>query len=187
MPGRPHVLGVDDGPFDKWRQSDVPIVGVVMEGGDLVEGVAMTRFAIDGPDVAAFLAGWIDSLRFRPSLRAVVLGGITIAGLAIVDLEDLSRRTGLPVLSVTRKQPSNTELERALCTAGLDDRLELLARTPAATRVNDHLWVTCAGVGPDEAARLLTTCRRKGELPEPLRLAHLIATAIEAGESRGRA
>jgi endonuclease V-like protein UPF0215 family len=181
------VLGIDDGPFDKWRQSDVPIVGVVMEGADLVEGVALTRFAIDGPDVAAFLAGWIASLRFRPSLRAVVLGGITIAGLAIVDLDDLARRTGLPALSVTRKQPSNAELERALHTAGLDDRIELLARTPTAARVNDHLWVTCAGATPDDATRLLTACRRKGALPEPLRLAHLIATAVEVGESRGRA
>ena len=34
---RPHVLGIDDGPFDKSTDTTVPIVGVMMEGADLVE------------------------------------------------------------------------------------------------------------------------------------------------------
>ena len=58
MPGRyrPHVLGVDDGPFEKGVSQTVPLVGVTMEGSDLVETVAITEFPIDGEDVTGFLA-----------------------------------------------------------------------------------------------------------------------------------
>ena len=41
FPTRPHVLGVDDGPFEKFSPgAEAPLVGVMMEGADLVEAVA---------------------------------------------------------------------------------------------------------------------------------------------------
>ncbi|WP_243664732.1 DUF99 family protein, partial [Rhodothermus marinus] len=73
----------------------MPIVGVMMEGATLVEGVAITRFPIDGEGATDFLAEWIQSLRWRPSLQAVVLGGITMAGLAVVDLVALVGAAGV--------------------------------------------------------------------------------------------
>ncbi len=74
LPSRPHLLGIDDGPFEKRSSRDTPIVGVLMEGRDVVEAVATTAFPIDGDGVTDFLAAWIEGLRFRPSLQGVVLG-----------------------------------------------------------------------------------------------------------------
>ena len=125
--GRPHILGIDDGPFEKGSSQEVSLVAVVMEGRDLVEGVAVTRFPIDGDGVTAFLAGWISGLRFRPSLQGVVLGGITIAGLAVVDIQALSEAIGLPVLVVNRRDPSKHRLNGALEAAGLTDRREIVS------------------------------------------------------------
>lgn len=34
---RPHVLGVDDGPFAKDQKRDVPVVAVLMEANDGVD------------------------------------------------------------------------------------------------------------------------------------------------------
>ncbi len=183
---RPHLLGIDDGPFDKDADAATPIVGVVMEGADLVEGVAVTRFPIDGDGVTDFLARWTTGLRFRPGLQGIVLGGITIAGLAVVDVQRLSEETGLPVLVMNRKDPRNHRLAGALESAGLADRLEVVNRTPASTAVSDGLYLACAGASHEQAARLVEATRRKGEMPEPLRLAHLIASALVRGESRGR-
>jgi endonuclease V-like protein UPF0215 family len=183
---RPHLLGIDDGPFDKDADAVTPIVGVVMEGSDLVEGVAMTHFPIDGAAVTDFLAEWIGGLRFLPGLQGIVLGGITIAGLAVVDVERLSEALGLPVLVVNRKDPSNHRLAGALTSAGLGDRLEVVDRTPPSLSVSDGLFLACAGASPEAAARLVEASRRKGEMPEPLRLAHLMASAAVRGESRGR-
>ena len=183
---RPHLIGIDDGPFDKDADPVTPIVGVVMEGSDLVEGVAVTSFPIDGADVTDFLAVWIQGLRFRPGLQGIVLGGITIAGLAVVDVERLSQRMELPVMVVNRKDPREHRMAGALKSAGLADRLELVDRTPRSRPVRNGLYLACAGTSPERAARLIDASRRKGEMPEPLRLAHLMASAMVRGESRGR-
>jgi endonuclease V-like protein UPF0215 family len=185
-PFHPHVLGIDDGPFDKRTDRSVPLVGVMMEGGGLVEAVAVTRFAVDGDRAADFLADWIGGLRFAPALQAVVLGGLTVAGLGVVDLPHLSRRLGRPAMVVNRHDPRNEELIRALAAAGLSERIRLVEQSPAAWRLEAGLWVAHAGASQDEAAAILLAVRNKSQLPEPLRLAHLIGSAIVGGQSRGR-
>jgi endonuclease V-like protein UPF0215 family len=183
---RPHLIGIDDGPFEKDTDAATPIVGVVMEGSDLVEGVAMTSFPIDGAGVTEFLTEWVQDLRFRPGLQGVVLGGITIAGLAVIDVERLSEALRMPVLVVNRKDPRNHRLAGALRSAGLADRLGVVDRTPPSLPLGGGLHFACAGATPEEAAQLIDATRRKGEMPEPLRLAHLIASAVVRGQSRGR-
>ncbi len=185
-PDRPHLLGIDDGPFDKFRDPHAPLVGVVTEAGDLVEGVAVSRLEVDGDDVTRVLAAWIAGLRFRPGLHGVVLGGITIAGLSVVDVPALAEATGLPVMAVGRRPPRDEALVAALETAGLAERARIVARTPAAKPVSEGLYAACAGLPDDVAAAWLRAACRKSALPEPLRLAHLIAAAIANGSSRGR-
>jgi endonuclease V-like protein UPF0215 family len=183
---RPHLIGIDDGPFEKDADPLTPIVGVVMEGADLVEGIAVTSFPIDGVGVTDFLVEWIEGLRFRPGLQGIVLGGITIAGLAVVDVERLSQALELPVMVLNRKDPREHRLAVALESAGLAERLEVVDRTPPSFPVSNGLYLACAGASPEQGARLIDASRRKGEMPEPLRLAHLIASALVRGQSRGR-
>ena len=186
MVGRPHTLGIDDGPFEKFVSEKVSVVGVMMEGADLVESVARTEFPVDGDAATDFLALWVESLRCRPALQGIFLGGITIAGLGVVDLCALSARLALPVLAVNRRDPADHRLDEALGAAGLSERSALVERTPKAFAVDERLWVAAAGIEREEAAALVRGTRLKSEVPEPLRLAHLIARAIARGESRGR-
>ena len=185
-PARPHVLGIDDGPFRKGQAERVPVVGVMMEGSDLVEGVAVTHFPVDGDRVTDFLAEWVSGLRLADAVQAIVLGGISIAGLALVDVADLSERLGVPVLAVTRRDPAANRVAEALAAAGLSARLPILVRSPPAVPAGSGLWIASAGAEPAAARALLDATLRKARLPEPLRLAHLIARAVVDGESRGR-
>lgn len=184
---RPHLLGVDDGAFDKHRDRDVAIAAVRTEGADRVEGVALTRFPVDGEDATGFLAGWIGGLRLGQGLAGVVLGGITIAGLGVVDVPALARALALPVLVVNRRDPADHRLGDALRAAGFEARLAAVASCPPAVRIEGGPWLACAGIEPAQAAMLVAASRGKSDLPEPLRLAHLIARAVATGESRGRA
>jgi len=186
LPPRPHLLGIDDGPFDKRTSRSVPVVGVMMEGPDLVEALAVTSFPVDGEGVADFLVAWVAGLRFRPALQGIVLGGLTIAGLAVVDVERLASGLDLPVLVVNRREPTDHKLLAALESAGLGARREILARAPRSHPVGDRLFVAACGLDPGEAAAAVRASRNKSEVPEPLRLAHLVATALARGESRGR-
>ncbi|MEE9606744.1 MAG: DUF99 family protein [Myxococcota bacterium] len=183
---RPHVLGIDDGPFEKRVSESVPLVGVTMEGADLVEAVAVTTFPVDGEGATDFLADWIGGLRVRPALQGIFFSGVTLAGLAVVDVEALAGRLGVPVLIVNRRNPENHRLAEALRAAGLEHRLAIVERTPAAFSVQRRLFAAQAGSDRQTATELVCATRRKSELPEPLRLAHLIARAIVMGESRGR-
>jgi uncharacterized protein len=184
--GRPHLLGVDDAPFDKHQPTPVPLIGVVMEGADRIEAVAVGEFPVDGEHAAEHLAGWIGGLRARPALQGIILGGITVAGLGLVDVAELARRLVLPVLVVTRRNPLGSDLADALRAAGLEHRLPLLERVPQAFGVGEGLWLAHAGTSRLEAERLVRSCLAKSRLPEPLRVAHLIGQALVLRESRGR-
>lgn len=184
---RPHLLGIDDGPHRRGQRGAVPIVGAMMEGADLLESVALTQFPPDGEDVTRFLIEWVEGLRLHPTLDAVILGGITIAGLAVVDASALARELGVPVLVATRRQPSNDRVKRALEAAGLPHRIPLLDAAPSPFEVRPGLWIGAASAEPSRARELLASALNKAKLPEPLRVAHLIARAIVDGESRGRA
>ena len=81
-------------------------------------------------EVITFLTRWIESMRVKPALHAVLFGGVTIAGLAIIDIEALSTRLGVPVVVVNRREPSNGRLIEALETAGLAERRAILERLP---------------------------------------------------------
>jgi hypothetical protein len=181
------VLGIDDGPFEKYAPgARAPIVGVMMEGHDLVEAVAVTDFAVDGDGVTIFLADWIRARRFAPALHGVLFGGITLAGLAVLDSELLARELGAPVVVVNRKGRTNEPLRDALERAGLAERVSVVERSAPSFSLPGGLHASIAGGTVELAAELVARTRAKSDLPEPLRLAHLFAHAIARGESRGR-
>jgi len=183
---RPHFCGVDDGPFEKGQPAPAPVVGVMMEGNDLVESVSIGSFPVDGDGAGEFLGEWIAAQRCHPSLQAVILGGVTLAGLGIVDVPALAARLARPVLVVNRRDPERSRLASALASAGFDDRIAVVERSPRAVRVRDGLYLAFAGVAQAEAEALLRASLAKASLPEPLRVAHLIARAVVRGESVGR-
>jgi hypothetical protein len=184
---RPHLIGIDDGPFQKGRDRDTALVAVFMEGADLVEGVAIERFPVDGADVTDFLSQWMLRLRFLPAAQGIVFGGLTIAGLALIDAPALAASTGIPVLIVNRRAPEDARVAQALRAAGLEARAGVLARSPRSVALASGLHVAFAGAEEHTARELIAASTGKAALPEPLRVAHLIAAALGNGSSRGRA
>jgi endonuclease V-like protein UPF0215 family len=53
--------------------------------------------------------------------------------------------------------------------------------------VTPRLWIQRAGLSLEQARKLVADTTLHGNIPEPLRLAHLIAGGITTGTSRGRA
>jgi endonuclease V-like protein UPF0215 family len=49
------------------------------------------------------------------------------------------------------------------------------------------LYATLAGMDAETLELILSDCTIQGRLPEPLRIAHLISSAMVLGESHGRA
>ena len=116
----------------------------------------------------------------------MILGGITIGGLGVIDMPALADALGVPVLVVTRHLPDNRELAAALRAAGLAHRQPILDGTPKSYRLREGLFLAHAGGHQRDAEHLVEAALGKANLPEPLRVAHLIGRALVMGESRGR-
>ncbi|MCU0897100.1 MAG: DUF99 family protein [Burkholderiales bacterium] len=182
-----HVIGFDDAPFDRAHRGDVLVVGAVFAGTRL-DGVLSGKVRRDGANSTRVFADLVRRSRFRAHLHLVMLQGIAMAGFNVVDIEALAGETGLPVLVVMRRRPNMERIRRALLAnvRGGRAKLRLIERAgpiePAA-----GLFVQRAGVSLDAAVGVLRRLALAGHLPEPLRVAHLVAGGVATGESRHRA
>lgn len=174
------VIGVDDSPFDDNTQ-DVLLVGVVCRG-NFVEGVLSTYVEKDGSDATEKIYRMIERSRFRPQIRCVLLGSVTVAGFNVVDIKELSWLLSIPVIALCRKKPSIEEVTRALKNVeGGEEKLAIFKKAGGIYRHRAYMQV--AGITFSEAKDLL---KNYGVVPEPLRLAHIIASGVVRGESKGR-
>jgi uncharacterized protein len=182
-----HVAGFDDAPFDRGHRGDVRVVGAVFAGRRL-DGVLSTRVRRDGANATARLAACITGSRFFAQLQAVLLQGIAFAGFNVVDLDALHRDTGLPVVVIARRRPSLAAIRRALLTqVPGGQRKWRLIEAAGPMEPLAGVYVQRRGIGRAEAGRLIEGFQHHGLLPEPLRVAHMIAGGITLGESRHRA
>lgn len=208
-----NVIGFDDGPFEREHRGRVLLVGAVCSRTRL-DGVVSGKILRDGNDSAERMIELIRGSQFRSALQAVLLQGIAVAGFNVVDGQALSAELRLPVLVISRKRPDFGAVERALFSrdppgrprvpgaprkwsliqaAGAMEQLEPSHRAmrramrTGAARPTQRLWIQRVGMSLTEARDLILATTLHGNVPEPLRLAHLIAGGIVTGRSRGRA
>ncbi len=182
------LMAVDDMPFT-FDDERVGVVGVVMRGNHYIEGVLRTDIEVDGLDATTQLIDLISSSKHAGQLRAVLVDGGALGGFNVVDGEQLHEATDIPVMTVTANQPNEEALIAAL-RQHFDDwqgRWSImqkgeLCRVP----LRYPLYVKSFGLPLEEATEMLKLSIMRGALPEPLRVAHLIATGIKTGESYGR-
>ena len=176
------ILGIDDGKFTPHIQGEVLIVGVVFRGGYSLEGVMHTKVVIDGLDATDKIAAMINGSPHKPQLRVIMLNGITVAGFNLIDIQKLHSDTGLPVISVTQDKPDLDAIREALKNLPDTELRWQFVQNAGPIRVVQNkgakLYVCLAGISVDDALIVLDTTATRGSLPEPLRVAHLIASGI---------
>jgi hypothetical protein len=190
MKAHVRVLGIDDGPFS-FGDRRAPLVGAVVRLPSYVEGVMARTVAVDGEDANDEIAGMLATSRYRDGLKLAIVDGAAVGGFNVVDIGELAERTGVPFATVTRDKPNMGKIEKAL-RANFDDwkgRLATLKKHKLRELDTGHrpLLAACAGIEFGEASEIIRASVVRGALPEPLRVAHLVASAIAKGESRGRA
>lgn len=176
------VLGIDDGKFKPHTKGEVLVVGVVFRGGVSIDGVMHTTVAIDGLDATEKLAAMINASPHKRQLRLVMLNGVTLAGFNLVDLPKLHADTGLPVIALTQVKPDLDDIHSAL--KHLPDSetrwriIQNAGEIHEVTNRGSKLYMGLAGIALSEALVVLDLTTVRGSLPEPLRVAHLIASGV---------
>ena len=191
------VLGIDDGPF-AFSDDKVPVVGVVVRKG-YVDAVMRTEVEVDGDDATSVLGRFVLDSGYHGQLVAVMLDGACLGGFNVVDIRALHELVGMPVITVTRDRPDMQKISTALQKLGgasrngrrpiLDwrDRLERLERNRLVEVHTGHkpIYMAFSGIPDAEAKGIVTASTIRGSMPEPVRLAHIIARAYVSGRSKG--
>lgn len=210
---RVNVIGFDDGPFPRDHRGDILLVGVVCSG-TRVDGIVSGRIRRDGANATRAMVDVIRRSQFGEHLQAVLLQGIAVGGFNVVDVHALSAALKLPVLVVVRKKPNLAAVRSALFSdvpharprvAGAKRKWALIEKAGAVeplapsrradrratvtgiTSSTPRLFIQRVGLSMEDARRVIASTTLHGNVPEPLRLAHLIAGGVTTGKSRGRA
>jgi hypothetical protein len=180
-------IGVDDAPFDRKHRGDVGLVGAVFTRTRL-DGVVTGKLRKDGANATEAITRLVEGSMFAGHVQVVLLGGITFAGFNVADIHALHERLAVPVLVMTRKRPRFGIIRETLLTKIPGGRRKwALIEKAGEMQPCAGLWVQRAGLELDAAAQVIRELTIHGKLPEPVRIAHLLAGAYAEGQSRGRA
>lgn len=184
------ILGIDDSAL---LNEKVMIVGTVFRGGDWMDGVLRSDITKDGLDATDVICRMITKSKHSGQIRVIMLDGITYAGFNVVDIHKIYRHTGIPVIVVMRSRPDFEKIKSALkyFTDG-EERWAIIKMAGkieevASEKEKSSIYVQRAGISLESVNKIIRLTSIRSNIPEPLRVAHLIATGIILGESRGKA
>ncbi len=184
------ILGIDDGVFQPHTKGTVDVVGVVFRGGYWLDGVMQTEVEIDGMDATEKTASMILNSPHYDQLRVVVLNGVTLAGFNVVDLKELFDKTGLPVIAVARKKPDFEDIRKALENlAKSEKRWKAIQNAGRLIEVKtrnteETIYAQFVGISENDAKRILKKTSTRSNIPEALRVAHIIASGLTRSEEK---
>jgi endonuclease V-like protein UPF0215 family len=143
-----------------------------------------TTVTIDGLDSTERIATMIKDSPYFGELRVVLLDGVTFAGFNVVNISELSRRVNLPVISIARDKPDLVEIKKALRNLpDFETRWRVMKNSgelfAVQTRSGENpVYVQTAGISREVAEKLLKQISIHSNVPEALRVAHLIASGL---------
>lgn len=189
------IIGIDDGPFDKFSSEKALVAGSVFRGGEWLDAVLTTEITVDGFDGTDKLIDLINNSRHKQQLQAIFLDGLTFAGMNIIDIKKLNSLTQLPVIVVSRKNPDFDKIRNALQhLEETEKRWKLIKKAgkPIKIRTSKRkeekpIFIQIEGMDKNKAAKLTKMISTRSRIPEPIRVSHLITTGVVRGESYGNA
>ena len=179
-----NCVGIDDGPFLSRRLggSTAPLVVAQLNGPHLVKA-RVGRISVDGLDATAVASRLLGSLQLRDS--PILLAGATYAGFNIINPRVLQRRFRTPTIVVIGSRPNNRAVKRALVRHFPDWRRRwriLSALGPLhqvrTVRNEGPIFYETFGCADNEARKILTEWAYVSRIPEPLRVAGLVARGL---------
>lgn len=158
------------------------LASVVMRIDLVIDGMLWDKITIQGTDATDITIKMVRNLS-RTDCNAIMLRGTIIAGYNIIDLARLHEATSLPVISVT-SEPQENLRDHLIHTFPKDweSRWKITSQNGDAkslsleTRTN--VFVQWKGIEWSEVKGVVRRLTRFGGIPEPLRVARLLARAL---------
>ena len=187
------ILGVDDGPFNKFRNKECLVIATVFRGGSFMDGLLSMKVKVDGSNSTNQLIKIVRKTKHLGQLQCIMTDGIALAGFNVLDIQQINKKTKLPVIVVIRRKPNLKKIEKALKNANKKTYKKKLGLMKKAGKIyktkikNKNLYFQIVGIKEKQAKEIIKISATHAVIPEPLRIAHLIASGVVLGESRGHA
>ena len=170
--------------FRKGASRKSILAGVVMRADLLLDGFSFSVATVGGLDATEAVVRLYERLG-RKDVNILMLNGCVISWYNVIDLNEVHERTGKPLICVTY-EPS-PGLEKYFKEYFPDDWAERLAiyerngpRTAIRLKTGHEVFIRAIGLDEEEAKKVLDKFTLHGSIPEPLRLARLLARAVLA-------
>jgi hypothetical protein len=173
---------VDDGAFSvrRGRVGRTVLVAVLLEGPRIID-LRVGTIEVDGVDAYPVLLSLLSAL----SYDVVMLSGVSFGGFNLIDVKELARRTGKPVIAVIGERPNNRAVRAALCKhfhdwrrrwRVIEDAGPLYSCKPLAEE--PKLYFEVRGASPAFARGVIVSSSLISRLPEPVRAAGILAKGL---------
>jgi len=179
------IIAWDDCAFS-FKQKKVQIVGVIFRGGKFLDGLLSTSIIKDGSDATEKIAQSINKSRHFDQLSVIMLDGISFAGFNLVDIKELNKKTKMPVIVIQRKSPDILKFTTALKIFPDNRKRKAMVKNAGKIYKFDKIFYQKSGIAENECREILKITCTRSNIPEPVRVAHLIASGL-SGESHGHA
>lgn len=173
------ALGISES-FVKGRSTRAVLAGVVMRRDLVIDGFSFSSTTVGGMDSTEKVSELYRGLE-RKDVNVLLLNGCVISMFNIVDLRELYAQLSVPLICVSYEESPG--LEKYL--EELPDSQERIhayrklgAREELTLRNGHRVYLRYEGVERQEAKKVLELFTLQGKLPEPLRVARLLARAL---------
>lgn len=175
------VLGIAES-FKEEISSRAALAGVVMRADGVIDGFTLGSCTVKGMDSTEAIIKMFQSLK-RNDINLIMLNGCVISLFNIIDLNAVSQTTNLPLICVTY-HPSEG-LSENIKRRFQDDWEKRVAvyeangpREEVKIWTNHTLYIRRIGLTFNEAKTILNRLTISGKIPEPIRIAKLLAKAM---------
>jgi len=160
------------------------LAGVVMRSDLVIDGFAFGEATVEGDDATRSMLRLYRRLR-REDVNLLLLSGCIISLYNVVDVDALAKMSGVPVIALTYRESAGIEgAIRHNCGDG-DEKVarynRLGPRLPIALRTGYRVFARLSAISETDAARVLDSFTLQGGVPEPVRVAKLLAHARRSG------
>lgn len=176
------ILGINCASFDRIKNQKAILFGVIVRGNGILEGVLKTEVIVDGEDATEKILEMVSASTHSMQLKMILTRGVTIAGFNYIDIRKISQETSLPVVSIVDHQPNQEDFNLAIRNVpNWEKRLEIINSTPIREVITNKeeapVFIQSVGIEESTVDKFLKEITLFGRIPEPLRVARLIAMA----------
>jgi uncharacterized protein len=155
--------------------------GVVMRRDLIIDGIVFGNATLKGNNSTKSILCMFRSLQ-RDDINCIMLDGLIISMYNIIDGEQLNNITGLPVIAITFEDSRGLEehirhhfLEKS--EMKLEQYRKLGNREQVRLKTDKLLFIRYWGLSLKGALNTLNAFTLQGSIPEPIRVAKLLARA----------